>query len=259
MLNKTVSYCGFNKIECIGNTSKVQKVAANFTPQCNIPDVTKIMAPESLMGELFKPQRHMLSSEIDECLNALSNLDYTSIPEETDAIIDTPVAEVFLHLWRSFPNAKVILTQRNASEWAKKRIAEAEHNNPAFAPIQNPCGHLMHYPNLRFDENELEKLFHLHSDLVQCLVPEDQLFIVNAFVSKPNVEEEKQKPNVAQIVQEMPEKPSSKDTAEEDANQKHSMWRLAEFLNVTKSGKPHLDESFFMQFPHCGLTNPSLI
>jgi hypothetical protein len=175
-----VSHCGETENQCRKSglpRSQIRK------PSCDIPGATNILAPEYM--QLFtEPQRMMGKSDVEQCLNLLSSFDYTNIPTGLNAIMDTPVAELFLYLWRSFPKAKVILTTRNATDWAAARFEDQglEKEAKAFAPMQNPCGRFLQYPKESpFTKDELRQLFLLHGDLVQCIVPMEQLFVVNLF------------------------------------------------------------------------------
>lgn len=188
---------------------------------CNMPSVTSIMAPNDYMSLFETKQREMSPIETQECLQQLSRYDYTNVANTYDAILDTPVAEVFLYMWRSFPNAKVLLTERNASKWVSHRLAA--HHESAFAPMQNPCGLFIAYPETsKFSLQQLERLYVMHSDLVQCIVPENQLLRINLF--------------------EM-----------DDDQQKGLMAKMAHFLNVS-----HPDAFLNTKFPHEGGANHGL-
>merc|ERR1712079_672797 len=73
----------------------------------------------------------------EDCHKELQGFDYTSLPEHVEAVGDTPMAELFLDMFLSFPNAKVILMHRPSMEWAEKRL---HYEANARVPIQEPCG-----------------------------------------------------------------------------------------------------------------------
>jgi len=149
---------------------------------CNVPAVQMFLAPESHRKHQFFQPEQMTESSKEECLRSLGEFDYTSVPEGFDAILDTPVAETFLYLWRSFPNARVVLTERdNVHAWLSSRMKH--HRRHAFAPMQNPCGEFLENPApaMSFTDKQLETLFHMHGDLVRCLVPARQLLEINMF------------------------------------------------------------------------------
>jgi len=204
MFHKNASHCGIHPNPCIEHVTFKQLRDS----KCDVPAVTRFMntEPEHENTEYEK----MTAQEIERCLKELSIFDYTSIPNNIDAILDTPVAEVFLYLWRSFPNAKVILTRRNASDWVEDRYTSHDGGKFMYAPMQNPCGQRLH----QFTRKETEQLFDLHSELVQCLVPKDQLFQMNMFDM-------------------------------DDLRQKFMMQEISAFLNITV---PNVSQ---MQFPNC--------
>lgn len=104
------------------------------------------------------------------CKNTLERQFPHEFKYDKQYLVDTPVAELFLDLYWTFPDAKVILTTRPAREWAARRLVH--HSVPA--PIQEPCGYLQGH----FKKN-LAKLFDYHNDLVRCVVPKERLFELN--------------------------------------------------------------------------------
>lgn len=172
---------------------------------CNVPAVTGIMAPDNYLSLFGPKKREMTPNETNDCLNLLSTFDYTSLPKDVDnkdldAIMDTPVAEVFLYLFESFPKAKVILTERNASQWVAGR--KSKHHNAAFVPMQNPCGRFMEFPDhSKFSDTDLEQLFEMHSDFVRCLVPDNQLHVLNVFNTKNHTTSTKMMTKLAKFLE----------------------------------------------------------
>jgi len=156
---------------------KVSHCGVDFQ-SCDVPAVNRFLSPGLTPGWGGSAPRELTTGEKQQCRQILSSFDYTNIPD-VDAIFDTPVAEVFLYLWRSFPNAKVILTTRNSSEWLASRAKH--HPAKALVPMQNPCGEYINHPATSFSGKQLETLFDMHSDLVRCLVPDNQLLEVNLF------------------------------------------------------------------------------
>ena len=76
---------------------------------------------------------HMCKSEFTRTVlesepSAYATLDFPSLLKDYDAIVDTPVAQLFPFILAAFPNAKVVHTVREATEWAAKRARE--HGSP---------------------------------------------------------------------------------------------------------------------------------
>jgi hypothetical protein len=113
----------------------------------------------------------------DDCRDQLRRFDFTAIADSVIAILDTPVFEVFLDLFLSFPKATWILTTRPSGDWAKRR--KERHLNSLF-PIQEPCG-------LAIDKNttqkELAAMFDLTNDFIRCMVPSERLMELDMFSS----------------------------------------------------------------------------
>merc|ERR1712070_60412 len=74
------------------------------------------------------------------CQNILHNFDFTSLPTAAQAIVDTPVAELFVNLFMSFPRSRVILTKRPANQWVRSRLTSdiSNYDSRSFLPVQEP-------------------------------------------------------------------------------------------------------------------------
>eukprot|EP00928_Gymnodinium_smaydae_P097239 TRINITY_DN8761_c0_g1_i2.p1 TRINITY_DN8761_c0_g1~~TRINITY_DN8761_c0_g1_i2.p1 ORF type:complete len:281 (+),score=14.58 TRINITY_DN8761_c0_g1_i2:260-1102(+) len=114
-----------------------------------------------------------------ECIAKVQEADFASLLDQVEAVMDTPVAEVFIDLFLSFPNAKFILTTRASKDWASSRVDN--HSNTVM-PIERPCG----LPRLgesvgNFSLTDIQELFDAHNDLVRCAVPKHRLYEINVF------------------------------------------------------------------------------
>lgn len=117
----------------------------------------------------------------DQCLDYVRNFDYTSVTQGgVNAITDTPVAELFIDLFLTFPNARVILTTRNSVEWVQSR----KKHHAAHWPVQEPCGLQMNRAPL-LNDKKYAKFFDLHSELVRCLVPAERLLEFDVKTDSP--------------------------------------------------------------------------
>jgi len=111
---------------------------------------------------------------VDKCMTALNTGDYGKPFDLFDLVGDLPVGTHFLDFLACRPNAKVLLTTRPASEWAKARLKHSRDSEP---PMESPCGLKM-----RDAPPEVsEALFSAHDDLVRCLVPKERLLEVDVF------------------------------------------------------------------------------
>jgi len=90
-----------------------------------------------------------------------------------DFLADTPMAEMFIDLFVTFPNAKFILTDRPPMSWVPSRMKRFKG---VSAPTQEPCDLGLASD---FNTTDLAYLFGSHPDLVKCVVPRDRLFEVN--------------------------------------------------------------------------------
>jgi len=116
-----------------------------------------------------------------QCLNALRQFDFTSLPGHIDAILDQPVPELFLDLFLSFPKAKVILTTRPAKDWVASRTSKYRLNNGTLLPIQEPCGLTLPVALPLLGRHGLATVFELHNNLVRCVVPKERIFEIDVF------------------------------------------------------------------------------
>lgn len=160
------------------STSSLAQILEKFGKRvlhcCSTPAVTNTLTPDYMPALWERSMPTGLGPR-----STLGKINYTNIREDVDAIFDQPVAEVFLYLLKSFPNAKVILTIQNSSAWADSCIRH--HNASTIIPKQSHCGLLGGYLASRFSFNrkELETLYDMQSDLVRCLVPNDNLLELN--------------------------------------------------------------------------------
>jgi len=124
------------------------------------------------------------------CHKHLQVFDYTSLPSHVEYVADTPMAELFLDLFLSFPNAKVILQTRPALEWAQARMDFCKN---CRAPIQEPCGAGRTCDS--FTVQQLARLENLKNDLVRCTVANERLLEFDPFSDPPE--------RIAQIMEEI--------------------------------------------------------
>ena len=94
-------------------------------------------------------------------------------------VSDTPIPQFFPYIFKAYPRAKVILTVRNGSEWARSRI---NHEHLAPPPFHGATEGLRHAKCERFYPNLLAAAaYEAYNSMVQCLVPPSQLLVVNVF------------------------------------------------------------------------------
>ena len=60
-----------------------------------------------------------------------------------DAIIDTPVPQFFPYIFRTYPNARVILSIRDPQDWVRSRFKHHPADRRPFAIFDAPLDHLM--------------------------------------------------------------------------------------------------------------------
>lgn len=113
------------------------------------------------------------------CKQQLKDMFPSSFKYDKDYILDTPVAELFLDLYWTFPDAKFILTTRSAEQWVKSRIGH--HDSGEAAVLEEPCN--LHMAS--FTDQELTNMYLYHNDLVRCVVPKERLFEINVFEDPP--------------------------------------------------------------------------
>merc|ERR1712194_627753 len=109
------------------------------------------------------------------CKEQLKDMFPREFKYNKDYILDTPVAELFLDLYWTFPDAKFILTTRPAEGWVKSRIGH--HDGNGAAPLEEPCN--IHRSD--FTYQDLAGMFTYHNELVRCVVPKERLFEINVF------------------------------------------------------------------------------
>lgn len=109
-----------------------------------------------------------------QCYNELRSYNFSGLPDDLEWLSDSPVSELFVHLFRAFPNAKFILSKRRAKEWVHRRLKKRAS---PLAVLQEPCGQFLH--DFSFSENNM--LFRLHNKLVHCAVDKSKFFYVNVF------------------------------------------------------------------------------
>lgn len=133
-------------------------------------------APESASWSLLL--HGILRQPADECISSLRSFDFTSLNTSIDAVFDTPVAELFLDLYLSFPHAKFVLSVRPPLEWAESRMEYLHGVTPP--PMQEPCNLVMGGPEVGGNNITAHaQLFHLNNELVRCVVPQDRLFEID--------------------------------------------------------------------------------
>jgi len=116
----------------------------------------------------------------EECVDRVRKFDYTTLAESVGFMTDMPVYELFLHFYLSFPNAKWILTTRDANVWAEHR--KKDHLFSPY-PMQEPCGYIVEPQS---DEKVMAKAFLLTNDLIRCVVPAEKLLELDLFEGSTN-------------------------------------------------------------------------
>jgi len=104
---------------------------------------------------------------ISQCHQTYADTDFR-YPRKIDAILDTPMAELFWDFYRTYPNAKYILTLRNATQWFRSRTRDHWQES---ACLYRPCGLKIKH----FSGKTHVKLFIAHNDFVRCIVPKEKL------------------------------------------------------------------------------------
>jgi Sulfotransferase domain len=98
-----------------------------------------------------------------------------------DALTDAPFNHYFYFVYRLFPRAYVMLTDRDAAEWAAKRA-----RGHGAVPTELPFAHRHRdYGVAQFDKRVNARLFNAHMRFVECLVPRDRLLRINLFEQRP--------------------------------------------------------------------------
>lgn len=103
-----------------------------------------------------------------------------------DGVTDQPIPQLFSHIYRTYPNAKVVLSVRNASEWVASRTTRPRAARPfaAFAhSVQTIADTDGTDRTSHPDNNPVESAlaFEMHSVLVRCLVPPENLLEIDVF------------------------------------------------------------------------------
>jgi hypothetical protein len=113
----------------------------------------------------------------EQCYDELRSFDFTAMSESVTAVLDTPVFELFVDFFLSFPKALWILTTRPSDDWAKRR--KERHLNSAF-PIQEPCGRIIGKDT---SEKDLAAMFDMTNNFIRCMVPAERLMELDMFSS----------------------------------------------------------------------------
>jgi len=112
--------------------------------------------------------------DLHSCAMSLNGVDFGQpFHSGVDAISDTPVANLFLDFYACSPSAKVFLTIRNSTEWVESRLSHKD----AAVPVQSNCG----IDLLERSHNLSAQLFDLHTELVRCIVPKENLMVIDVF------------------------------------------------------------------------------
>lgn len=133
----------------------------------------------NILGGPGAPAVPMNVSTVSTCKQQARLFNYTGLSSSIDAVLDTPVAEMFFNIFLSFPQARVILTTRPSADWVKSRLAQ--DLDDGFVPLQEPCGSYLGSGPIMFNRTELAFLFDLNNDLVRCTVPKTQLFEIDVW------------------------------------------------------------------------------
>ena len=104
-----------------------------------------------------------------------------------DGVADTPIPELFPYIYRTYPQARVILSVRNASEWVDSRVRHHPTSPRPFALFDASVEIIMNRnmhdrtsrPSLNPSDSALA--FAMHNMLVRCLVPPHKLLVVDVF------------------------------------------------------------------------------
>ena len=119
-------------------------------------------------------------------------IDWISLMEPFDAVLDTPIPNIFPFLYAAFPNARIVHTVRAADEWVHTRTKRAKLLAPV--PFSGFFRQLKFNATSGFDGNvdRFERpttsamhtsalLFSAHNTFVRCSVPSDRYLQLNAF------------------------------------------------------------------------------
>lgn len=112
----------------------------------------------------------------------IHNFDFVGLLDGADGAIDCPTAEVFIDLFLSFPNAKVVLSTRPPQSWAASRL---KHHSGTLVPKQEPFGAQIGSKGFESIET-LAKLYQINNDFVRCVVPKQQLLEYDLWADNPD-------------------------------------------------------------------------
>jgi hypothetical protein len=141
----------------------------------------------------------------------VDSFNFDLFPPDIHGISDTPVADYFPFLLKAYPNAKIILTHRNASQWASSRaMHHAGETIPSYfhpmsvhdmvekfvvgsqrgVPIPREHAGLLMTPN---EPHRLASMlsFSIQMTVIRCLVNPSRLFEINFFDKSPELHEQK--------------------------------------------------------------------
>jgi hypothetical protein len=118
--------------------------------------------------------------------------------DPVDAVLDSPVSHAFPVVFAHFPRARVILTVRNATQWAEHRIKEHGLEPAPLASFYDASYAELKYPGSAAPARRLPQrmrigqlsvagvawAFAMQNLLFSCLVPEPQLLVLNLFRAK---------------------------------------------------------------------------
>eukprot|EP00612_Vaucheria_litorea_P003520 CAMPEP_0171470118 /NCGR_PEP_ID=MMETSP0945-20130129/11732_1 /TAXON_ID=109269 /ORGANISM="Vaucheria litorea, Strain CCMP2940" /LENGTH=251 /DNA_ID=CAMNT_0011999477 /DNA_START=184 /DNA_END=936 /DNA_ORIENTATION=+ len=116
------------------------------------------------------------SSTVEECYESFERFDLR-LYDDLDAVIDTPIHHITYRLLKLYPNAKVVFTHRNPSEWVIKRTA----HQMAMPAIQQPCGVLIE--SLSNEENV--EAYYANLELLRCILPQDRFLLIDVWAQDP--------------------------------------------------------------------------
>mmetsp|Transcript_32700 Transcript_32700/g.106300 ORF Transcript_32700/g.106300 Transcript_32700/m.106300 type:complete len:244 (-) Transcript_32700:136-867(-) len=104
-----------------------------------------------------------------------------------DGVADSPIPELFPYIYRTYPQARVILSVRNASEWVDSRVRHHPTSPRPFALFDASMEIIKNRKKKdRTSRNSLNPsdsalAFAMHNMLVRCLVPPHKLLVVDVF------------------------------------------------------------------------------
>ena len=111
-----------------------------------------------------------------------------------DGVADLPVPQLFPYLIRTYPNAKVVLSLRNASEWVASRAKKK--SGPRALALLGANASLVGIDSLTKSSDRTHGFnnvaedvlaYELHNTLVRCLVQPRNLLEVNLFETSDDV------------------------------------------------------------------------